>query len=425
MAAPKSAGTATKQKCTCSRCKKTMMETKFYTHIDGTRDDMCKDCLCAHVDTFDPETFVWIIKRLGIPWLPPEWNTLRDKAYAEDHKKRGGSAVMGKYVAKMKLNQFINKETGERYTWDDSDYLLKTRYNIGEETEEEKAEKAAFLETLKEQLDQGLITEAEYKTYIPNEVVKPDDDIIFPEADGGEQPQGFIEESFISEDELPDYAADLTDEDKIYLALKWGRLYKPSEWVELEKKYDEMEQSFDIQDADTRNTLILMCKTDLKMNQSLDIGDIDGYQKLARVSDSLRKSGHFTAAQNKEKNNDQIDCVGVLIAECEREGGFIERRVTDAPHDIIDKIIKDEQDYVYNLITKDLGFGQQIENYLKKIKLEHEAMEKVDDELEEEEIEDEDIAQYYERIAEEKDKDAKINEKSNAYTKESEEDGAS
>jgi len=64
-----------------------------------------------------------------------------------------------------------------------------------------------------------------------------------------------------------------------------------------------MMESFDIQDADTRSTLILICKNNLKMNQAIDQGDLEGYQKLARVSDTLRKSAKFTAAQNKETNS--------------------------------------------------------------------------------------------------------------------------
>ena len=39
------------------------------------------------------------------------------------------------------------------------------------------------------------------------------------------------------------------------------------EWIELERDYNNMMASFDIQDADTKNTLILLCKTNLKMNQ--------------------------------------------------------------------------------------------------------------------------------------------------------------
>jgi hypothetical protein len=71
---------------------------------------------------------------------------------------------------------------------------------------------------------------------------------------------------FMSEDEIPDPGEHLTQDDKLALAIKWGRLYKPSEWVELESNYESMMQSFTITDADTKNTLILLCKTNLKMN---------------------------------------------------------------------------------------------------------------------------------------------------------------
>ena len=419
--------TAPKKKYTCSRCKKTLSEIKFYTHKDSTKDEMCKDCLCAHVDNFDPSTFIWILERMDVPYIPQEWNILRDRKYQEDPKKgMGGPAVMGKYLSKMKLKQWKD------FTYADSERIIKERYSddIEEEKSEDQIEAEKFRdEELKKQFEAGEISEAEYKTLSSTEsqVENTALDFNFPGAidnDVSSNPFEAIDSQYMSEDELPDPAAGLTDEDKIYLAMKWGRLYKPNEWVELEQKYTEMMDSFDIQDADTRNTLILMCKTDLKMNQALDCGDIDGYKKLAQVSDSLRKSGKFTAAQNKDKDNDQIDCTGMLIAVCEREGGYIPRLITDAPRDIIDTIIQDQNKYVHNLITKDLGFGQQIENYLKKIQLEHEAIENPVSE-EEEEITDKDIANYYERIAEEKEKDNSIDEKTNAYSKEGEEDGAS
>jgi hypothetical protein len=155
------------------------------------------------------------------------------------------------------------------------------------------------------------------------------------------------------------------------------------------------------------------------MNQALDCGDIDGYQKLSRVSDSLRKSAKFTAAQNKDKDNEQIDCTGVLVAVCEREGGFIPNDLVDVKEDMIDVSIKDTQKYLYNLITKDLGFGQQIENYLKKIQLEHDNIE-ASENSDEEEITDENIAEYYERIEEEKIEDSQITQDSNAYDRKGE-----
>jgi len=65
---------------------------------------------------------------------------------------------------------------------------------------------------------------------------------------------------------LPDFAAELTQEDKIYLAVKWGTAYTAAEWITLEKKYKEMEASFPFNDSDTDGALILICKTYLKMN---------------------------------------------------------------------------------------------------------------------------------------------------------------
>ena len=415
--------TAPKKKCTCSRCKKTMSDIKFYTHKDGSKDDMCKDCLCAHVNNFEPDTFLWILKRMDVPYIPSEWNVLRDRKYQEDpNKGTGGPAVMGKYLAKMKLKQWYDKETGKPYTWEDSERLQNEYSQEPELTEEQKAEEEAHEQEIKDMYEKGEISEAEYKTLTSTESQFKDAATLFPGASDISNVDGGLDfdSQYMSEDELPDPAAELTTEDKIYLAMKWGRLYKPNEWVILEQKYTEMMNSFDIQDADSRNTLILLCKTDLKMNQAIDCGDVDGYQKLSRVSDNLRKSAKFTAAQNKDKDNEQIDCVGVLVAVCEREGGFIPNTLVDVSEDMIDVSIKDTQKYLHNLVTKDLGFGQQIENYLKKIQLEHDNIEAMEN-MEEEELTDENIAEYYERIEEEKIEDSQITQESNAYNRKDEE----
>jgi hypothetical protein len=77
--------------------------------------------------------------------------------------------------------------------------------------------------------------------------------------------------------------------------LKWGKTYKPEEWIRLEQLYEEMMGSYDIQTAGHIDTLKLMCKTSLRANQLLDIGDVDGAQKMVKMYDSLMKSGKFTA----------------------------------------------------------------------------------------------------------------------------------
>ena len=384
----------------CERCGKSMDEANFYTYKDGTKTELCKKCLTAHIDNFDPDTYLWLLEKMDVPYIPEEWNVLRDRAYAKDPHKMNGMSVFGKYLSKMKLKQW------KQYGWADTE---KLRAQSEERAKNAMAVQKQYEEEMKQKLENGEISEAQYKTLVSTETqnaemqFKPPQSVI-------PQNNFYDENNFLSEDELIDPAAELTADDKVYLAMKWGRLYKPNEWVELEKKYNEMMNSFDIQDSDTTGTLILICKTYLKMNQAIDCGDMDGYQKLSRVYDSLRKSAKFTAAQNKEAKGNFVDSVGELVAMCEKEG-FIPRYCTDIPQDKVDATLQDMNKYVYKLVTQDLGFGQQIEDALKKIQIQKE-MEAAEDELEDidehVQLEDQDYEDFYEDVNNQKERDMKV-----------------
>jgi hypothetical protein len=67
------------------------------------------------------------------------------------------------------------------------------------------------------------------------------------------------------------------------LRLKWGKTYKAEEWIRLEQLYEDMMNSYDIQVAGHIDTLKMVCKTSLKANQLLDIGDIEGAQKMVKM----------------------------------------------------------------------------------------------------------------------------------------------
>lgn len=373
----------------CQKCGKVMdEEAQFYLRKDGTRMDLCKKCLTMHIDNFNPETFLWILKDMDLPYIPEEWNVLRDRAFAKNPNLNGMS-VFGKYLSKMKLKQW------KQYGWEDSEKLQALN---AEKKKAVQAEREKYEDHLKEQLESGEITESQYKTLVSTPTQNQEqlyaqpivtDAIDNPFGDGSD---------FMPEDDLVDLGEELTEDDKMYLAMKWGRLYKPAEWVELEKTYKEMTESFDIQDADTINTLILICKTNLKMNQYLDSGDIEGFQKISKVSESLRKTAKFTAAQNKDDKDEYVDSVGELIAMCERDG-FIPRYVTDVPQDKVDATLKDMNDYVKKLVTQDLGFGQQIEDALKKIQIQKEMEESFDQDVE---LDDNDFEEYHNAIEEQK-----------------------
>ena len=398
-----------KEKYYCEKCGKIMDENQFFTYKDGTKTELCKKCLTMHINNFDESTFLWLLEKMDVPYIPAEWNTLRDRIYEKDPSKLTSQSVFGRYLSKMKLKQWkFDPETGEPIGWKDSE-RLQQRYK--ERAEQHAAEAAQREAEAKEKFEAGEISEAEYKTLISTETKHKEQPIIDPTLlPIGQTPNmngsiGMNENDYMSEDDMIDTAAELTQDDKLYLAMKWGRLYKPAEWVELERIYNEMTESFDIQDADTINTLILICKTNLKMNQSLDIGDVDGFQKLSKVSESLRKSAKFTAAQNKEDKNDFVDSVGELVAMCEKDG-FIPRYATDIPQDKVDLTLKDMNDYLHKLVTQDLGFGQQIEDALKKIQIQkemNEAEAAAQDGITE--IEDEDYAAFMEEVEAQKEKD--------------------
>jgi hypothetical protein len=100
------------------------------------------------------------------------------------------------------------------------------------------------------------------------------------------------------------------------------------------------------------------------MNEAIDQGDIDSYQKLSRVYDSMMKSAKFTEAQNKQAEGANIDSASAIVDFVEAHDGEIPRYKCDEPQDIVDKIIFDLKEYNRNLIYEDKSLAQEIEKYL-------------------------------------------------------------
>ena len=338
-----------------------MEDLKFYSKKNGDKFDMCKQCLTMHVDNYNEDTFLWIIEQADLPWVPSEWNAIRQKQYAKKGRKMNGMSVVGKYFSKMRLNQW------KKYNWATS-AEAQEEANLNKQFKEEQQKQLE--QKLKEDFEKGQITQSQYRTLVSSSFQKQHQ-YMMPAADDKEaDPVGkdnaFREQYFLSEEDLPDPAAELTKEDKQYLAMKWGRNYKPSQWLLLETKYTQMMNSFDIQDADSKNTLMFICKTYLKMDEAIDIGDVESYQKLSRVYDQLRKSMKVTAAQKKEENNQFIDSVGQLVAFCQKQGHQIPEFQIKAPLDIVDKVINDMKSYNRTLIYEDKALARQIEDYIKE-----------------------------------------------------------
>ena len=118
----------------------------------------------------------------------------------------------------------------------------------------------------------------------------------------------------------------------------------------------------------------MICKTSLKANQLLDIGDVDGAQKMVRMYDTLMKSGKFTAAQNKTESGNAVDSISELIAMCERDG-FFPRYYVEQPMDKVDRTLQDLQKYTRQLVTEEMNLGNLIESAVKQIQADKEKEE--------------------------------------------------
>ena len=390
----------------CSKCRKTMADTNFYTYKDGSKCELCKACLTMHINNFEPDTFLWLLEKFDVPYIPAEWNILRDRAYAKYPYKMNGMSVFGKYLSKMKLKQWKN------FTWADTERLqaeAEEKAKLYGQPQEIAEEKLAEME---EAYKNGEITEAQWMTYKEIKAPEPEFQVVsgntVTTAGPGGSPYPVNDNPFEQVD-VPDVGNDLTEEDKVYLAMKWGRLYSSSDWVYLEQKYNDFMNSFDIQGAARIDTLIQICKLSLKMNQALDTGDYDTYAKLSRAYDTLMKSAKFTEAQNKDGDSSEFDSVGAIVAFCEKEGGFIPEYKIEAPQDIIDTIIEDNKTYLQTLIHNDTNLSQQIEQFLKKKEIAEEqkrdrqkAKEEGKDVVE---ISDKDYADFYAAVQADKDQD--------------------
>ena len=334
----------------CEKCNRTMNADQFYgsnnlnKYPEG-KLKQCKKCMTMHVDNFNPDTYLWILQECDVPYIPEEWGKLLS-SYARDKSKLTGMTILGRYLSKMKLKQFRD------YRWKDNEFLQELANNKIEQTMKrqgyEAAEIAQAIATATVPIPVGVLEQPVYQD--ENPFIASGTEDYFAEQNGSQD----------------DFVDDLTEEDRTYLRLKWGKTYKPEEWIRLEQLYMEMMESYDIQGAGHIDTLKLVCKTSLKANQLIDIGDIEGFQKMSKVYDSLMKSGKFTAAQNKAESGEFIDSIGELIEMCEKEG-YIERYYIESPKDKVDLTIADMQRYTRTLIEEETNLPVMVEKALREI----------------------------------------------------------
>ena len=260
----------------CTKCHKTMRRGEFYTsnnlekYPNGGTVDICKKCMTMHVDNWDPKTYLWILQELDVPYVPQEWNAVLAK-YGKDPDKITGMTILGRYLSKMKLKQYVN------YRWKDSEFIQELKAKKAKDAMEQAGKTD---EEIQRALDEARIEAPE----IPMVVEKPEEAVSVA-------PVGQVVS--LEEDTETAESLGLTPDDVQRMTIRWGKAYKPSEWIQLERYYEDFCNSYDIQTAGHKDTLKKLSKVSLKLDQLIDIGDVDGAQKMQKMYDSLMKAGKF------------------------------------------------------------------------------------------------------------------------------------
>ena len=344
-----------KQMVVCKKCAKPMAkEMNYYTLPSGEKMDVCKKCYTMHINLREPSTFMKMFEELDMPYIETEWQSMVERYGA--NPKTTPTAIFGRYVAKMKLPQYSKYGFADTEKFVEEKRMAKIRENqikleqINKYRDAlESGEATRTYEELKG-LDLSLLNETDRRKFLvaPQELERERE----------------IEEGLFATSLSEDYSM-LTDEDKRYLITKWGKTFTISECLKLERLYVDMMESYDIRTASHVDYLLKICRLSLKIDQALEVNDIDGFQKMARVYDILMKSAKFTAAQNKEKEEEYADAVGKLVHMAEREGFLAEN--TDEREDVVEATMNDLKRYTEKLITNEMNLGNMIEVYLQKM----------------------------------------------------------
>lgn len=388
----------------CKTCKTTMDESNFYSSFNlekypSGKLDECKKCCTMMVNNFDTESFLPLLEKIDIPYVPKEWMALVQK-YCKDPTKVTGMTVIGRYVSKMRLKQWRD------FRYKDSEYLQNIENQRQKMALQQSGYDAAEIDEYMREAEEAA---AERPSLPQIESLAGMAQNFYGQTQGSAvapMPQQYTVYSPPEEEQI-----ELSDEDKKYLYLKWGS-YRPEQWVKLEQMYEDFCNSYDIQTAGHIDTLKLICKTSLKANELVDVNDIEGYQKMSKVYDSLMKSGKFTAVQNKGESNNFIDSISELVSLCEEEG-YIERFYTDEPKDKVDEVLRDTKKYLHTLVTEEMNLGALIENAAKLIQeekiheqeTEDDLLENLEDDFEDDIITEEDFEEFQEFLNEQKAQD--------------------
>lgn len=91
----------------CIACGEILPESNFYSFKNNEKDYICKACILKDENDLNENTFLGILKRYDVPYIPKEWEYLREREIERTIKNKDKyHPIIGKYLSKMKLCSF-------------------------------------------------------------------------------------------------------------------------------------------------------------------------------------------------------------------------------------------------------------------------------------------------------------------------------
>ena len=150
------------------------------------------------------------------------------------------------------------------------------------------------------------------------------------------------------------------------LRMKWGPNYDAEELAYLERLYDGILNSQNVNGALQTDQAIKLCKISLTIDSRIREGtDIDkllgSYEKLVKVADFTPKN---------VKNVSEFDSVGEIFSYLEKTG-FVNKFYDGVTRDIVDGTMANIQKFCQRLYTNESGIGEEITKRIEALQIAH------------------------------------------------------
>lgn len=162
---------------------------------------------------------------------------------------------------------------------------------------------------------------------------------------------------------LADVVPGLADEERRKLQEKWGFNYDEEALGYLEKLYDGLLLTQNINGALQGDQALKICKISYEIDNRIRAGE--DFDKLLGSYDKLVKTGEFTP--KNVKNASDFESMGELCRWLEKRG-FVNQFYDGETRDVVDETIKNIQSWNQRLYTNESSIGDEITQRIQALK---------------------------------------------------------